>query len=204
LVKGKVSSALMDYLNVTDICDGPECSLDLATPLRCSFSTEPDILNMELYFPNVNQNLTLVEADPFDFMVRTWNQTCRVMYNGPSTAVLASTGCPVAFNTPTTRVYELIYAATETCLPENQTTNAYFQVKQCRTIIPGDEKAFIQVKAHHGFLQRHRRRSASGLSQRGVHSTCRDKVHHQQPKLCGIYCERASAGESRPSVYSQD
>lgn len=100
--KGKVSWALMDYLNVTDICDGPDCSLDLATPLSCSFSTKPDILNMELYFPTVNQNLILVAADPFDFMVRTWNRTCRVVYNGPSTAVLPSTGCPVAFNTPTT------------------------------------------------------------------------------------------------------
>lgn len=150
--KRKAFPMLFDYLNITLPCGDTDCPLDHVTAQKCSLSPDLQSFYMEMYAPRINHKMHLVEADPFDLMLRTWNQTCRVVYNGPTTAVLASTGCPVALNIKTTRIYEMVYSPTETCLPDNQTTNAYFQIQTCRPRVPGDERAFVQVKSHYGFL----------------------------------------------------
>jgi hypothetical protein len=150
--KGTVSPLLMDYLNITLPCGEKDCPLDLATAQRCSFTSDMRSVNMELYVPKINSKMHLVEADPFDIMLRTWNQTCRIVYNGPTTAVLAPTGCPVAMNIQTSKIYEMVYSPTDACMEEmeNQTTT-FYHVKQCHSRKPGDEREFIQVKSHHGF-----------------------------------------------------
>ena len=152
--KGKVSSLFMDYMNITLPCGDTDCPLDLATAQKCVITNDGRSINMEISIPKINPKMHLVESDSFDFMVRTWNQTCRVIYDGPTNAVLGPTGCPVALNIHTNRIYELIYSSSDACLADkvNHTANNFFHVKQCRARVPGDERDFIQVKSHHGFL----------------------------------------------------
>ncbi|OXA42481.1 hypothetical protein Fcan01_22684 [Folsomia candida] len=151
--RGFVSPLLFDYLNISLPCETTTCQMEHATADGCGFTAKDgNALEMEISIPTIDPNMTLVVVDPFDFIVQTENQTCRASYTGPTTAVLSPSGCPVALNVKITGAYELVYAATQECLPDKEEDRSHFRINSCKTRRPGDEKELIQVKSHHGFL----------------------------------------------------
>lgn len=150
--RGKVSPLLLDYLNITLPCELVSCPMDHATADRCSLITSESQLEIEISIPTIDPEMYLVSVDPFDFLVQTENKTCRAVYTGPSTAVLGPSGCPVALDVQISEAYSMVYAASKECLPDNKQDSSYFKIKSCKEKQDGDEKQFIQVKSHHGFL----------------------------------------------------
>ncbi|OXA51145.1 Copia protein, partial [Folsomia candida] len=151
----KILNGMMDYFNITLPCGEDECPLSLATGKRCYFGEDMKDLYIQMDMPKVNKALQLVEADAFDLMLQTWNQTCRITYNGPENAILSKKeGCPVALNLKTSRMYDLVLSSSQDCLKgfKNKSENSYFSVKHCQGRGEKDAEDFIQVKPHHGSL----------------------------------------------------
>ncbi|OXA56474.1 Copia protein, partial [Folsomia candida] len=151
----KILNGMMDYFNITLPCGEDECPLSLATGKRCYFGEDMKDLYIQVDMPKVNKALQLVEADAFDLMLQTWNQTCRITYNGPENAILSKKeGCPVALNLKTSRMYDLVLSSSQDCLKgfKNKSENSYFSVKHCQGRGEKDAEDFIQVKPHHGSL----------------------------------------------------
>jgi hypothetical protein len=151
----KIYPGLMDYFNLTLPCGENECPLPLATGKKCYFGPDMKDIFMEMDMPKINQEMQLLEADPFQLMLQTWNQTCHVTYKGPSTVILSKKeGCPVALNVKTSRMYDLVLSPSQDCLPgmRNNSANSYFSVEHCQGRNDKEAEDFVQVKPHHGNL----------------------------------------------------
>jgi hypothetical protein len=149
-----VLPGLLDYFNLTMPC-GESCPLSLASARKCYFDHDKTNLYMQMDTPLVNQGMQLVEVDPFDIMLQTWNQTCRVTYKGPKNAILAKdNGCPVALNVRTENKYDLVLSPNRGCLQDMifNGTNTHFGVHHCYPRGEHDAEEFVQVKPHHGLI----------------------------------------------------
>jgi len=145
---------LMDFLNMTLPC-GLSCPLNLAVPKGCNLSPDQKDLHIDLDVPTVNQEVTFVEADPFDLFMQTENKTCKINYTGPKNAILSNKdGCPLAMNIKCTRMYDLIISPHQTCLNNTKTKDggSYFSISQCYPRGSRDHEDFVQIKPHHGSL----------------------------------------------------
>jgi hypothetical protein len=150
----KILPSLMDYFNISLPCGDTECNLPLATANKCYFGPNMDDLYFELDIPKVNKEMQLVEADPFDLFLQTWNQTCKVVYTGPKNAILSKAdGCPIALNVRVTHMYDLVLAPTAECMKEvKNPSNSFFTIDHCYEKGDADPVHYIQVKPHHGLL----------------------------------------------------
>jgi hypothetical protein len=151
----KVHMGLMDYFNITLPCEDKACPLHLATGRSCSFSNNYKDLFMQLDVPKINTDVDLVEADPFNIMIQTWNQTCSVAYTGPKNAILSKeSGCPIALNVKISSLNEVVLSTSQECMVgiKNNSINSYFSVEHCYPRGEKDAEDFIQVKPHHGSL----------------------------------------------------
>jgi hypothetical protein len=173
---GKVSTALMDYFNVSLPC-GDECPIHLARAQRCAMSKDESSLYMEFAAPLISMDLTLVEADAFDLMLRKKDQTCTVKYNGPKNAILSeSDHCVYAINVKQPVKYDLILAPARGCMPKVGESNdtRHFSIDSCQKRIPMDEHNFIQIKPYNG--EYHVYCPESQLTVEGIQEVCPNKV----------------------------
>lgn len=151
----KVHPGLMDFFNLTLPCGEDECPIPLATAKDCYFGPDMQDVYMVMDMPKVNRKMQLVEADPFELMLQTWNQTCKIVYTGPKNAILAKeSGCLVALNVKTSHMYDLVLSPSNDCLSgvKNASSNSYFSVDYCHAKGDRDPEDFVQVKPHHGLL----------------------------------------------------
>jgi len=151
---GKIHPEFFDYLNLTLPCQD-ECPLHLATPKSCLFSENKNILYMEFDVPRVNTAVQLVEADPFDLMLQSSNQTCRIRYVGPHSVILdRESGCTISTNIQLIHNHDLVMSPSKRCLPENKNddVNIHFTVDACHTRGKNDHIKFVQIKPYHGFV----------------------------------------------------
>ena len=101
----------------------------------------------------ISDDLTLVEADPFDLMLKTGNKTCRVKYTGPRNAILSeSSQCVYALNVNMPSKFGLLVAPSKGCMArtEKTTDSKYFSVAHCERSYPFDEHDFMDVKSYNG------------------------------------------------------
>jgi hypothetical protein len=101
--KKKMLSGLMDFLNLkvmrTPLLCDENCHLSLGTAKACHISEDRSKLYMKFDVPLINQTLQLVEADPFNLMMINENKNCKVVYTGPTKAILSKElGCFYALN----------------------------------------------------------------------------------------------------------
>jgi len=145
----KVFAPLLDFLNITLPC-GTDCPLKYATPRFCSMNSIRDTVVMSFNVPVINSTMHLMEADPFTFMMKTNNKTCRVEYDGPHDIIASTSGkCILGVNVNPPNKKNLLLAPGTTCTGEPDfSKNKYFDVKQCDNQTPGDHKKFVQLKPY--------------------------------------------------------
>jgi len=141
----KLYAPLFDFFNVTLKC-GDSCPLKNAVAKSCYVTHDSSRLYLDFTIPVVDNDLQLLEADPFDLMVRKDNQTCSIVYNGPENAIVSKAkDCVYSVNvrhrdvllTPDSTECKSSYA-----LPD---TSKYFKLGNCKATQPDDETEFIQV-----------------------------------------------------------
>jgi hypothetical protein len=104
---------------------------------------------MDFAAPLISLDLTLVEADPFQLMLRAGNKT--VSYTGPQNAVLSKNSeCVYAVNIKQPVRFNHILAPTGGCLPKEDSRNdtLHFAVDSCVRTTKFDEHNFIQIKPY--------------------------------------------------------
>ena len=148
--QGKVSGALLDYFTLTLPC-GDSCPIDLARAQKCGVSEDGTKLYLEFAATIISTDLTLVEADAFDLMVRKGNKTCTVRYTGPKNVILSeSAQCVYAINAKPSFKSDLILATSRGCMSKLDKSNdtKHFSVDHCDRSYPNDELNFIQTKPY--------------------------------------------------------
>lgn len=149
---GLLSPQLMDYFNLSLPC-GSMCPLGMATPQKCSLDVDKTRMFMQFSLPIINETLVLVEADPFELMVRKENKTCTVRYKGPTNAVLSrKSNCIYGLNLRKPASHDMILSPNDVCKGnlENTRDTHYFHVDECRRAHHNDQDDFLQIKPHHG------------------------------------------------------
>ena len=173
---GRISSALLDYFNLTMPC-GDECPINLAKAQRCGVSEDGTKLYLEFAAPAISNDLTLVEADPFNLMLRKGDKTCTIKYTGPQNAILSEKNqCVYAVNVKHPVKYDLILAPSRGCMPRVQksTEMQHFAVDHCRKSYAMDEHNFIQIKPYDG--QYYVYCPESNLTVEGHHEKCPNSI----------------------------
>jgi hypothetical protein len=123
--------------------------MEFATGKRCRLSNDNTELYMDFSSPIINTTLKVAEADPFDLIHQTENQTCTIKYSGPTNAIISTTeDCVYSINV---RVSNLILSPSQDCkavsaLPD---TSNYFRLDNCKPRQPHDEWDFVQIKSYH-------------------------------------------------------
>jgi hypothetical protein len=128
--------------------------------------------------PVISDDLTLVEADPFDLMFRAGGKTCTISYNGPTNAILSeSSQCVYALNVKEASKTDLVIAPSSVCLPKITTDDLetrHFAVSKCQKKTPMDEIGFVQIKSYSG--QYHVYCPESNMTIEGVKQKCPNEV----------------------------
>lgn len=113
---------------------GSECPPHLAKPLYCSFKSDSD-LSINVLTPVINPDYVVVEAFPFEMMIKNASVTCRKVYKGTKKLVMSRKGkCIVrsSFNDENGDSYGFIKLQTDyKCLrdSEPQFFSKYWNVK---------------------------------------------------------------------------
>jgi len=144
----KLHAPLFDYLNFTLPC-GETCPMQYAVAKDCYIPHDQSRMFMHFSTPIIDSRLQLLEADPFNFMVRNGNQTCTISYNGPQNLIYSTEeNCVYSVNVKTE---DIILSPSNHCKDSTSFPNAskYFELKECKQRQPNDEDAFIQVKPYH-------------------------------------------------------
>jgi hypothetical protein len=148
----KVHASLLDFFNVTLPC-GDDCPISLATAEACHMSYDKNDLFIDFSVPVINRTMELIEADPFDIMLKQKNQTCHVKYTGPRHMIVSTVnGCAVAANLKIPVAQDLILSPSHGCMPQSEipTETKYFTVERCDLQHPNDEYSYVQIKPFHG------------------------------------------------------
>lgn len=106
-------------------------------------------INLEYSVPLINNSLSVVEADPFEIVVRKNEKTCIFHYTGPKIAVLSKQDdCIYAVHTEVAPVGKLALLPSITCNPSLSFTadGEYFKLKECTTNQKNED--FVQVKVY--------------------------------------------------------
>jgi len=147
--ENKVNPAFFDYLNFTLPCEGI-CPLKNAIAQQCKLSYDKTKLYMKFTTPVVDTKLRLLEADPFDLIHKTENETCVIKYSGPRNVIIsAEEDCVYSVNV---KYSDIILSPGGNCkqistLPD---TSTYFSLLECKPKRENDEWKYVQIKLHHG------------------------------------------------------
>jgi len=152
-VNHRVYAPLLDYFNFTLPC-GDDCPLSYAKPRRCKMSDDSSMLTMTFIVPLINSTMCVVEADPFNLMHQTKNDTCSIKYVGPESAIVSTNGtCIYSLHNRPVKTDMIIAPSTagSVCRPPSAMgTTKYFKVDKCNPKHPSDLWDYVQVKAYHG------------------------------------------------------
>ena len=111
---------------------------------------ERDQMILDFSVPVVNKNLTIVEADPFEIMIKKENMTCKMEYTGPEVAVMSDTEDCV-YNTYRNTGYTHRLPLTTSLKCNNRTSlekENYFKINNCKMSRLNEEKDFVQIKIY--------------------------------------------------------
>jgi len=150
--EGKVYAPFLDFLNFTMDC-GDGCPIAFARAQECYMNDERTRLYFDFTAPVINETLRLLEADPFDIMLKKDNSTCKIRYNGPENAVLSvKEDCVYGINVKKPVIRDLILSPSRGCKPQSQLPEStkYFRLDECKPSHSDDAQEFIQIKPHHG------------------------------------------------------
>ncbi|OXA41421.1 hypothetical protein Fcan01_23899 [Folsomia candida] len=101
---------------------------------------------VDFLVPIVNENLTVSEVDPFFLMVKDKGQMCKLVYNGPRTA-LVSRKEECVFSAG--RDFQGKFMANTRCKNfSDYEKRSVFKLDSCVPMEEGNEEIFIQVKAY--------------------------------------------------------
>jgi len=147
--KGLMDNTFLQFLNITLPCD-EECPVDYGEPRSCHLNKEKRQLQIEFVVPTVNKNLTILEADPFDLMVRENGKTCRIVYDGPKNAMLSNQeDCLYATDMGKDPKGRVLMAHNLQCIRDSSLDEKEaFKMDKCQPSKEGDEVDFVQIKAH--------------------------------------------------------
>lgn len=147
--KKKMDDQFFEFLTLP--C-GSSCPLENGEFKSCVFDEEENSLYLDFLVPIVNQNLTIVEADPFFLMVREKGQICKVIYDGPQTALVSEQEDCVYSTGKDHRGQYLVTPSTScTKLSLYEKENG-FKLDKCIPSEEGSAEAFIHVKAYNNFF----------------------------------------------------
>jgi hypothetical protein len=149
--QGKVYAPLMDYFNFTMPC-GDDCPLYLSQAQKCELSEDGTKLYIDFSAPIINQTLQLIEADPFDLMLRRKNSTCTVRYIGNRNLLVSTTeNCIYTVNVNRHFTHDLLVSPAHGCRPNTNSTEEtkHFVVDHCQSQHELDYYDFVQIKPHH-------------------------------------------------------
>ncbi len=167
----------MDFLNFTMPC-GDSCPFHLATPQKCSLNHDRTKLFMDFSAPIINENLTLVEADPFLMMLKKENETCSVRYTGPTNAIISTKtneSCVYGLNLNRQVTHDIILSPASGCKEYvSKKGTKYFSVAECSKTDHNDYADFVQVKPHHGLYYIYCPESTIAINDKKQH--CPDHV----------------------------
>jgi len=144
---GEMNDNFFEYLNFTMDC-GEECPVDLGIFHGCS--SKDNEVTLEFSVPIVNTNLTRLEADSFDLMLKKQNNTCRQKYTGPLYTVLSlQEDCiyETIMENPKGRI---ALASSLRCKNTTsfQTEESHYRTEECKASRLFDEREYIQVKIY--------------------------------------------------------
>lgn len=154
-IKGKVSPALMDFLNFTLPCNN-YCPFAIATAEKCGLSEDRSKLFMDFSVPIIDSSLVVLEADPFKLMLRNKNnQICSVKYTGPTNAILSlRNDCIYSLNVKTPVTHDMILPPSKGCQGRTELPDGakFFHVDSCFDNTTVDARDFVQIKPYYGQL----------------------------------------------------
>ena len=109
-----------------------------------------DRILLEFSVPVVDKNLTSVEADPFDIMIKKENSTCRIKYEGPKAAIISNDeDCVYATHVNSGYSESLSLAASLKCNNRSSFGEGdYYKIEKCTVSKSSDEKDFVQAKIY--------------------------------------------------------
>lgn len=146
--QGKLHLPFLDYMNVTLPC-GNACALDFIRPDSCEYDNKRGELYLAFDTPIVSDTFMLMNADAFQLMKRTKNETCTLDYDGPSQAVVSTNeDCiqPLTNQHPTTS--EIMVYPMDNCDQEDfhKKRIRSYKVSKCEATTENDHLHFIQTK----------------------------------------------------------
>ncbi|OXA56431.1 Copia protein [Folsomia candida] len=139
--KGRMDDQFFEYLNLTLPCR-TACPLDYGEFKGCYFNEEENSILVDFLVPIVNENLTIIETDPFFLMVKDKSQMCKLIYNGPRTA-LVSRNEDCVFSAG--RDFQGKFMANTRCKNfSDYEKSGVFKLDSCVPMEEGNEETFIQ------------------------------------------------------------
>ncbi|CAG7720648.1 unnamed protein product [Allacma fusca] len=87
--KKELTSDLFEFLNITLPCT-EDCPIEFGIFNKCTMGSERTDVTLEFSVPTVNRSLLQVKADPFDLRLVRGNETCRLVYKGPTLATVST------------------------------------------------------------------------------------------------------------------
>jgi hypothetical protein len=145
-----MDNTFFEFLHFTMPC-GTDCPLEYGEPKGCKLNREENSLFMEFAVPEVNGNLTIVEADPFFLMTKEKNQTCKITYHGPQNAMVSpNEDCIHAVDMGKESRGRMYFPHSRMCQTHKSVNNEkeWFGIRTCYPSKEGDETGFVQVKAY--------------------------------------------------------
>ena len=145
--KGRLTEDFFEYLNFTLPCK-EECPVEYGIFHSCTMAKDKEQILLDFSLPRIDKNLTRVEADPFFFMNKRGNNTCKLRYTGPMRATISlQEDCVYETHNEKPR-HNLDLATLSNCRNSSSLNNidSYYEVERCKVSTTGDEKEFIQVK----------------------------------------------------------
>jgi len=141
--QNRLYAPLLDIWNITLPC-GDNCPVHFARPVRCALSPKRDEIFLTFTAPIINTNLTLAEADAFVFFTQQNNQTCSIVYNGPTNAIISTTQhCIHSINIQKSDiVLTSPECKSQTALPNPST---FYTIDKCYPSTKEDYKNYVQV-----------------------------------------------------------
>jgi cell division protein FtsB len=145
---GELDEKFFDYLNITQPC-GDDCPPKYGIFHSCSLSSNMKKLSLRYSVPTINNSLSVVEADPFEIVVKKNERTCIFHYVGPKIAVISKEDdCIYALHTEVAPVGKLAMLPSITCNPSLSFTSDgnYFKKKECMSNQRNED--IVQVKTY--------------------------------------------------------
>jgi len=140
--KGKLYEPLLDYFNYTMPC-GTSCPMELASPRRCSLSTDLKKVHLEFTVLSTTDKWQVVEADPFEITNVCNNSVCSMTYSGPKRLVTNNeTHClhPVS-----SRNKDLVLVPTSECHSKLENFTLFTETN-CRDLKYDQVRDWVQIK----------------------------------------------------------